>query len=349
MRPALLILLSFSCAFLLCACSSFSYYRQLASGHFAVMGNATPLDKALETATPATADKLRLIQQARDFAEQELKLAASGSYESYVDLDRSYVVQNLYAAPEFSTDLKHWCYPLVGCAAYRGYFDESQLHREQLRLSREGFDTHKAPAIAYSTLGWFDDPVLNTFVALPDHQIVALIFHELAHQRLYLRGDTEFNESFATAIERAGLRAFYSNPDAPELKAYDAQLATSRRINALAQTTREDLAQFYRQNLPDADKRARKAALLAAASRVYAEIIGREIAPLNNASLGLINTYGGLVPGFEAILESVHGDVEEFAARVQSISRLDEIERHSCLHAWGDPDRPGQAKPQCWE
>jgi len=143
MRPALLILLPFSCAFLLCACSSFSYYRQLASGHFAVMGNATPLDEALETATPATADKLRLIQQARDFAEQELKLAASGSYESYVDLDRSYVVQNLYAAPEFSTDLKHWCYPLVGCAAYRGYFDESQLHREQLRLSREGFDTQR--------------------------------------------------------------------------------------------------------------------------------------------------------------------------------------------------------------
>lgn len=347
MRRAPLTLLALACTGLLAACSSFSYYGHLASGHLEIIGNTTPLEEALEDATPATADKLRLIQRAREFAEQELKLAANGSYESYVDLGRSYVVQNLYAAPEFSTTLKHWCYSVAGCAAYRGFFDEELLHKEQLRLSREGFDTHTAPAIAYSTLGWFDDPVLNTFVELPDYQIVALIFHELAHQRLYLRGDSEFNESFATAVERAGLEAFYGDPDAPELRAYETRLTRSRRINTLARSAREQLAQLYSQSLPDTDKRARKAELLTATTRSYAEIIGHEIALLNNASLGLINTYGGFVPAFEALLESEQGDLEAFAERVESISHLDDALRHSCLRAWGDPNRSRQGIPEC--
>ena len=342
----LALLLTVGCL-TLTACSTLSYYHQLTRGHLEIARKATPLNEAIASSDPATASKLALVERALAFAEQELGLDANGSYERYVDLERSYVLHNLYAAEEFSTALKHWCYPVVGCAAYRGYFDEALLEQERSRLKQLNYDTHKSPVTAYSTLGWFDDPVLNTFLALPEYRLVGLLFHELAHQQLYVKGDTEFNESFATAVEQAGLRAFYRNSPGPELAHYQAHADTLNRIDALAQSTRDQLAELYHQPIADTEKRARKTAILQATTATYELLIGRDVDTLNNASLGVINTYGALVPDFEKVLDSVRGDLRLFTTMMRSLEPLDVMARRYCLSDWGENRTASETQSPC--
>lgn len=331
----------------LTGCSTLSYYHQLTRGHLEIARKATPLSDAIASSDPATASKLKLVQRALTFAEQELGLDGNGSYERYVDLERSHVLHNLYAAEEFSTALKHWCYPVVGCAAYRGYFDEALLEQERSRLKQLTYDTHMSPVTAYSTLGWFDDPVLNTFIELPEYRLVGLLFHELAHQQLYVKGDTEFNESFATAVERAGLRAFYRNSPGPELAHYRAHADTLNRIDALAQSARDRLAELYSQPVPDAEKRARKIGILKSTTAEYEQLVGRNIDTLNNASLGVINTYGALVPDFEKVLASVHGDLRLFTTMMRSLEPLDSAARRTCLRDWSENRAAPEIQASC--
>ena len=200
---------------LLTACSTTRYYYQIAHGHLSLLASAEPIDKMLDTADPEVAAALELVQRARAFAGSELGLSFNDSYTSYVDLDRDYVVQNLYAAPEFSTELYSWCYWIIGCANYRGFFDGDMLQKERDHFAEQGFDTYISTVTAYSTLGWFDDPVLSTFIDLPEYRLVGLVIHELAHQQPAAVGKLCFNRSRRAAMPCQTLR----HPDVRTLAA----------------------------------------------------------------------------------------------------------------------------------
>jgi predicted aminopeptidase len=183
------------------------YVAQAARGQWQVMHARQPIDKVIasDRTAPQLRDRLTEVRAARDFASRELALPDNGSYRSYADLERPYVVWNVVAAPEFSVNPRRWCFPIAGCVAYRGYFKEEKARQFADSLAKEGFDTYVGGVAAYSTLGKFKDPVLNTMLGYGDDELAAIIFHELSHQLIYVANDSEFNEAFATAVEQAGL------------------------------------------------------------------------------------------------------------------------------------------------
>ncbi|MCG6936847.1 MAG: aminopeptidase, partial [Gammaproteobacteria bacterium] len=191
----------------LTGCGEIQYYMQSAKGHLDIVNNSQDIEQLIadDNLDNDTRNKLTLILQAREFAANELDLSFNDSYTSYVKLNRDYAVKNLFAAKEFSTQLYSWCYPVIGCANYRGYFDEAMLQQDRETLILQDYDTYVVKAAAYSTLGWDDDPVLNSFLEWPEYMRLGLVFHELAHQQIYIEDDTFFNESFATAVEQSGL------------------------------------------------------------------------------------------------------------------------------------------------
>jgi predicted aminopeptidase len=282
---------------------------------------------------------------AREYAANTLHLSFNNSFSEYAELHRDYVVRNLYAAPEFSTDLYSWCYPVIGCANYRGFFDEDMLGELQQDLDSQGYDTYISNVTAYSTLGWFADPVLNTFVALADYQLVALVFHELAHQQIYVSGDTFFNESFAMAVEQAGIKLFYAaKEDAADFQVFlEDQQQRGARIE-LAVQAREDLARIYQQPLSDASKRKHKQDVLQELKEQYlaqTESAAKEgAAPrfeFNNARLGAVAAYHKYVPGFLQILASHDDDFSQFYSHVDMLAQLEPEQRAMCLFAWSHP------------
>ncbi|HXK57853.1 MAG TPA: aminopeptidase, partial [Gammaproteobacteria bacterium] len=200
--PALLTLLP-----MLTGCASLSYYSQAISGHFSLMANRQPIRQVLEDkeVDEALKSRLLLVQSIRDFASTSLKLPDNGSYRSFVPMSGEAVVWSLVATGAFSIEPRQWCYPIIGCASYRGYFDLEVARRQLASLEAEGLDVALEPVPAYSTLGWFDDPLPGTVVNWNDWQLAGLIFHELAHQRLYVAGDSAFNEAFANQVQRAGV------------------------------------------------------------------------------------------------------------------------------------------------
>ncbi len=320
---------------LLTACSSTRYYYQVAYGHLALLAAAQPVTDVLADADPELATALELVQRVRTFAGAELGLSFNDSYTSYVDLGRDYVVQNLYVAPEFSTELYSWCYWIIGCANYRGFFDAELLAEQREQFAQQGFDTHISPVTAYSTLGWFDDPVLSTFVDLPDYRLAGLLIHELAHQQLYVEGDTFFNESFAMAVERAGLARFYADGDSGQALAdYQHYLDRVAAFTDLAIDTRAALEALYRQRIAVPEMRRRKAQLLDAAAGKYGELTGREDAVFNNASLGAVAAYSKYVGAFDAMLAHAGGDLPGFYALARRVGELEPMVREACLAAW---------------
>jgi hypothetical protein len=211
MRRALRLLLpALLLALLLPACSSLGYYGQAVNGQLQLLARRQPIDSLLEAeSTPADLRaRLALVRQLLDFAAQELALPVHDQYRSYVELDRPFVVWNVFATPEFSMQPKTWCFPVAGCVAYRGWFSEARARADARRLREAGFDVFVGGVAAYSTLGWFSDPVLSTVLYREDHRLAMLLFHELAHQVAYTRDDSVFNESFATAVEQLGLAAW---------------------------------------------------------------------------------------------------------------------------------------------
>ena len=193
---------------LLISCETVSYYTQAARGQMAIVFGRQDIQHLLESDDLPTdlREKFSAVLDIRDFAAEELLLPVGDNYQTYVDLEREHVVWNVFAAPEFSTEPVNWCYPIAGCVAYRGYFSETAALKFAAEWERRGFDVYTGGVDAYSTLGWFEDSLLSTVMRRPDYQLAALIFHELAHQVAYVPGDTTFNESFATAVEREGLR-----------------------------------------------------------------------------------------------------------------------------------------------
>jgi predicted aminopeptidase len=334
-------------ALLFTGCSNVGYYVQSVSGHLEVMRRAQPIAQVL--LDPATPDSLRQqlerVLAVREFASRELALPDNGSYRSYAALDRPYVVWNVFATPEFSTRLKEWCFPLAGCVGYRGYYAREQAEAYAAGLKARGYDVLVRGVPAYSTLGWFDDPVLSTVVRYPETEIARLIFHELAHQVVYVRDDSVFNESFATAVEREGVRRWLEAQGTEAMRAVEAA-ARGRREDfvRLVLEYRDRLEEIYGADLlSQQEKRARKRELLGALAKDYRQLKERWggfsgydrwfDGELNNAYLASVAAYTQLVPAFEALLAREGGDLARFYAAVKALARQDKVARLAALEA----------------
>jgi len=325
-------------------CSTIDYYTQSIHGHFAMLRAARPIADVVADPAVAEALKRRLqrAQRIRAFASEQLALPDNGSYRSYADLQRPFVVWNVFAAPELSLDLRQWCYPVVGCAVYRGYFDRAAAERTAQQLRAEGFEVNVAGVPAYSTLGWFADPLLNTFIGGSEGQLAALIFHELAHQVVFVSGDTTFNESFATAVEREGVRRWLAEQGDNAARSAYADFAQRRReFLDLLLRYRGSLAENYRSQQPDDAKRQRKQRLFASLKDDYARLretwggfagYDRFFAQdLNNAHLGSIAAYNDLVPAFDALLAHAGGDFTRFYDEVRQLAAMSKERREAAL------------------
>jgi predicted aminopeptidase len=335
------------------------YYEQAIDGQMEILNNRQPVTELIENpgTSPELRKKLLFIQSARTFAEKKLLLPVDDHYLSYVELNRPYVVWNVFAAPELSLTPKTWCFPVVGCVAYRGYFKEEDARRFADSLKQEGFDVYIGGAIAYSTLGWFDDPILSTFINLSDSDTAALIFHELAHGVLYVPDDTAFNESFATAVEQEGLRRWQAS--ASDTRAYaDWQHKRRRRqkFTALVSDYKNRLEKMYASRQSASEKRIQKNALL---SRMRFEFRGlaskyHEMGayrawfsqPLNNAQLISVSTYHDWVPAFRRMLSDTGGDLESFYEKCRQLAKKEPQERRRVLSGYLENQQAARPLPE---
>ncbi|MFT3907135.1 MAG: aminopeptidase [Steroidobacteraceae bacterium] len=315
------------------ACSP-TYLLQAAHGQLQLMYKRKSIEKVLADPDTDSAVRTRLMQvrAAREFASDALGLPRNRSYRSYADIGRDYVVWNVVAAPEFSVQPRTWCFPFTGCVAYRGYFREARARAYAEHLRAQGDDVLVGGVTAYSTLGHFADPVLNTMLGYGELQLVGTMFHELAHQLVYVKGDSTFNESFAMTVEQEGVaRWLHAQGRDAELAGYlarwEAQLASAQFL----MKGRNQLAALYREPLPDAEKRARKQQQLGAlAAQLLSEERERGLRSgyavwaeqgLNNAHLASVATYFDCIPAFRALLAQQQGDLPAFYARVRQLAQ----------------------------
>jgi len=327
------------------SCSTVGYYAQAVHGHFALLAAAKPIPVWLDD--PATPEdlkhRLQRAQKMRVFASRELGLPDNRSYTAYADLKRPAAVWNVFAAPELSLQLKTWCYPFFGCAGYRGYFDKEDAEKLADQLRRDGYEVNVGVVPAYSTLGWFDDPLLNTFIDQGEGELARLIFHELAHQVVYVKDDTAFNESFATTVERVGARRWLAaEGDETTRVAYALQQERRADFLGLLREFRMQLAANYESDANDDEKRSRKRAIFAALHEAYAKVKAERwggwggydryfAQSLNNAHLAAIGAYNDLVPNFEALLHAEGGDLPRFYLRVKKLANEDRAARTKAL------------------
>jgi len=325
-------------------CTNVPYYLQSVRGQLDMWSRQYDIEAVIdspETAAPLR-EKLRSVLTIRDFATTELGLPQNSSYRSYANLERPYVLWNVFAAPEFSIQPRQWCFLFAGCVNYRGYFLKADAEDFAAGLAPEGYDVFVGGVPAYSTLGYFADPVLNTFVGYPTPHLARLVFHELAHQVVYVRDDSVFNESFAVAVEQEGLRRWldrYGNEQDRKASAMIAQRRT--QFVTLIESYRQRLDALYSSGLSRGEMRARKAALFAELDGDYAKLKQSwggfagfdrwfEGKP-NNALLASIAIYTKKVPAFQALLAREGGDLKRFYAQVKAIARMSKPERTAAL------------------
>jgi predicted aminopeptidase len=324
------------------------YYWQSASGHLHLMRAARPVQDWLqgEQASAALKARLEVSQRIRAFAVSELALPDNASYRRYADLGRRAAVYNVVAAPALSLTLKTWCFPVVGCVGYRGYFDEANAQAFADSLP-DDLEVAVYPVPAYSTLGWTNwlggDPLLNTFIGYPEGELARLVFHELAHQVLYVKDDTRFNESFATAVERIGGERWLTQEASPQAKAEYAVFDSRRReFRALSRSVREQLQAVYTHAAwSDAEKLQRKASVMDGFRAAYAALraswsdypgFDAWVARANNASFGAQAAYDDLVPGFLALFEREGQDFNRFYDAVRALGEQPREQRSAALH-----------------
>jgi len=324
-------------------CDSLRFYGQVGHGQVAVLRARQPVAALIadDHTAPDLRARLARSREILEFAEQVLLLEVGARYSSYVELPRPYALWNVVAAPEFSVDAKTWCYPFAGCSGYRGYFEESQAHRYARRLGTEGYDVWVGGVAAYSTLGWFDDPLMSSFIGLPLPEFAGLLFHELAHSRVYLPGDTEFNEAFATFVQRQGVVDWLSETaDAALLEDVARRWRVEDRFARYMLGWQAQLRELYGRNYPAFAARTLKAALLAEVVRCYEahrELFddryeGFFTAPLDNARFAAFAAYRQWVPSM-AQLFAMSGGWSEFYARAGALAELDPRERRAELEA----------------
>jgi predicted aminopeptidase len=354
MASAGLVVVAAASALCLSGCANIGYYWQSATGHLEMMAAARPVGEWLDNnQTPERLkERLALSQRIRNFAVTELKLPDNPSYRRYADLHRTAVIWNVVAAPRYSIKLKESCFPITGCVGYRGYFNEAKAREEAARLRSEGYEASVYPVPAYSTLGWMNwaggDPLLNTFINYPEGELARLIFHELAHQVLYAKNDTTFNESFATAVERLGGARWLSTQASEKAREEYAQYNGRRlQFRALVQSTRKRLEKIYEDSSGD-EREAQKQAAMREFREEYAKLraswpgtatryrsYDQWVAEANNASFGAQAAYDELVPGFEALFAREGGDWQRFYDAAKRLAALPKGERHQILKEMG--------------
>lgn len=339
-------------------CAQVDYYAQAVGGQFDILERREPIPELIEdpATKPVLRERLALVQQVRAFAREALALPDSGSYSSYADLGRPYVVWTVFAAEEFSLDLQQWCYPVAGCAVYRGYFAKPDADGFAETLRADGYDAYVSGSPAYSTLGWFDDPLLNTVAGWPEPDLAGLIFHELTHERLYVKGDSMFNESLARTVEREGVKRWMATRG--EAQAYCDYLERKQRHRqfvALVLQTRDGLRALYESTRSEQTRRAGKADLIAQMRVRYQNLktswggaghYDRWFGgPLNNAQLGAVATYEKYVPAFRSLLGRHGGDLNKFFAAVEELGELPSEERVAALQVLGSSGDQALAGP----
>ena len=336
------VLLSLLVVMQLGGCST-AYYWQAAMGQMRVSNGKQSVAALLAGNTLSADEKKRLevSQQALDFGHEVMLLPDNGSYRSYYDTGQPYVVWNVFAAPEFSLSPRNWCFPITGCIAYKGYFSEDSARKYAAKLAAEGADVHVGGVTAYSTLGRLHDPILNTMLTLPEASFVGLLFHELSHQLLYIKNDSAFNEGFATAVEQEGMRRWQASRAEPAYLRRQYTNTQRKQAVDLLRNVRAELEILYAEDLPEADKREAKEALLAGLQTSYQQLAldwaaaglkGRPYGgllsmELNNAVLSATATYDDYVPAFERVLSQCAGDLECFYDQVRQLSELPAEER----------------------
>ena len=346
----------------LCGCQTAQFYSQAICGEYKLLKGRRPVAELLRDphVSAELKEKFELVLRLRAFAESELKLPINNHYLSYVDLGRRYAVWNVHAAPEFSSEPRTWWYPFVGSLKYRGYFAQSGARDCADLLKKRGDDIRVEGVEAFSTLGWFADPLLNTFIHRSEAELAEVIFHELAHQKLFLSGDTDFNEAFATAVAEEGVRRWYQHKaDGPGCQQFEDDARKNQQFVALIFKTRERLRALYGEGQGvEAIKPPRLDAAAAIVRREKARIIEESrgeyqalraswggysgydawfAGPLNNAQLNTVALYYQLVPGFQTILRAQHGDLDVFYKLVRDLRRLGKDERHRRLQSFCGP------------
>jgi len=352
-------------ALVLSGCQTLSYYGQAIQGHYQIVAHQDRIERLLaDPETPARLrSKLQLVQEMRAFAARDLKLPVDGHYEKYADVQRRFVVWNVEAAPELSLEAKTWWYPFVGRLEYQGYFSEVGAKRYAARLRKKGYDVCVGGVEAYSTLGWFRDPVLNTFIFNDEPDLAETIFHELAHQRVFASGDTDFNEAFATTVGQEGARRWLrAKGDQAGIERYEIQVRRTRQFARLVADTRERLQALYGDvrtaqgnrkttgkattTTPD-QLRRQKRQLLELLQQEYQNLKTEQwggdteyddwfAGELNNAKLNSVAAYYGLVPAFERLLTHEGGDWERFYHAVRKLARHPKSKRHTLLTNLGN-------------
>ena len=331
------------------ACSSIGYYGQAIGGQLKLLHQRQSIEDLLEDNNTDThlKDQLQQVQQMRQFASTRLGFPENDSYSSYAETGRDAVVWNVVAAPRDTLQAQTWCYPVAGCVPYRGYFREEKARAFATKLAGEGMDVAVSPATAYSTLGWFDDPLLDTMLRYPDFRLAGVIFHELAHQRLYIKGDAAFNESFATAVERAGVNAWINSyGDAAQKDRWFDQRSRQRAFNEMLSTTRKKLEILYQSN--DGELTSQKAAIFAelqadypglkASWNDYSGYDAWFAQDLNNAHFALHATYEIGTAAFACLLRQKQNDFEAFYGAAAEMGRWTDQERSGWISGQnGDP------------
>jgi predicted aminopeptidase len=319
----------------LCGCTSTMYLLQAAGGEWHVMHSRKPIVQVIDdprTPQPMIRE-LAEVRAARDFASRVLKLPDNSSYRTYAEIDRPYVVWNVVAAPALSVDPKTWCFPIAGCVAYRGYFSEKRAQAFAAGLQRHGYDVVVEGVPAYSTLGKLPDPVMSTMMRYGSDELAAMIFHELAHQLLYVASDSRFDEAFAVTVEEEGLKRWLEYEGRPvRIEELDRQRTEDGQFIALLRYTRARLARLYASTAPRRTKLRRKRQILTELAadirmlehrlQVHSPLYDDWIAEgLNNAQLASVSTYYDCVPGFERLLQRANGDLPRFYAAARKLAR----------------------------
>ncbi|HEX8614368.1 MAG TPA: aminopeptidase [Telluria sp.] len=338
-------LMAATAALLLASCSSLNYYRQAAQGQLTLLSDARSIDDWLND--QATDAKLRVrlatARQIRTFAVKELGLPDNNSYKNYAALTRPFVLWNVVAAPELSLKPIQWCFPVAGCVTYRGYYSKEDALGYARELRAEGNDVSVGGVPAYSTLGWFNDPLISTFIHYPDAELARLIFHELSHQVVYVAGDSQFNESFASTVEEAGVERWLSGYGNETMRENYLKIsARKKQFISLLLGCRDALEKAYTSKASVPEKRATKARLfqklqddyqvLKASWGGYAGYDRFFAEPLSNAHLASIATYNDFIPAFRALLAR-EKTFPRFYAAAKVLAELDRDERHRRLKA----------------
>lgn len=314
------VLLLFS-ALLLGGCETLSYYGQAAGGQLALMARARPVEEV--EADPVLRERLGLAREIRDFASRELGLPDNGAFRSYADLGRPYALWNVVAAPEFSLAPVQSCFPVAGCVSYRGYYEKQAAERHASAQRARGHDVVVYGVPAYSTLGWFDDPLLSTFIQYPETDLARLMFHELAHQVAYVKDDSTFNESFAVVVEHEGMRRWLAAQGRQPAPRFDPAPQIAK--------VRAQLEALYRTRLAPEAMRERKRAELEVLRPLLTRLPAFEGQEPNNAFVASYATYTDLVPAFERLLAAGDGNLGRFYDRVRTLGRLPPAERKAQL------------------